>query len=215
MSTAATPGSKYAPQEPPEDLQGVFYEVKVYRLYIYKKPDLEATELGFTLLGETITLSDWDGFYMWRKCWFMVTPSFSTEGWVRLWDESGVPQVWPKDPRHEKYEMPCCLHSLRPLCLVVYENDLDELRTLIKLKRNLEIVDSGGQTPLFLASLWSRRDCCILLLKAGANINATQPRPLRDGRGGHAGCEDHPPGDEWPGLQADEPRDSAQGASPG
>jgi len=68
---------------------------------------------------------------------------------------------------------------LDPVCVTVHENEVANLQCLIAARAELNVRDVTGRTPLMLASQWGLTDCCVLLLRGGADVEVAAPEGHR------------------------------------
>lgn len=62
--------------------------------------------------------------------------------------------------------------TMKSIYKVIEENDIQQIKELINSKTDLEIRNQDGETPLMNAIYEDREEIAILLMNAGANVNA-------------------------------------------
>lgn len=147
------------PHKPPEEVdESQLYVLLADQVPVRSEPTLESPVRDHLRRGTIVELSDWDPTWRWRKC---STQSSGSGLWMST---ATVLLMHPKNRPNDK------LH-LEPICMAVSEDNLDDLRVFLLEGLNLHVVDGIGRTPLGLAAVLGRLDCCVYLINANADAS--------------------------------------------
>mmetsp|Transcript_26519 Transcript_26519/g.74888 ORF Transcript_26519/g.74888 Transcript_26519/m.74888 type:complete len:680 (-) Transcript_26519:42-2081(-) len=149
---------------------GALYQVVAPKIAVHEEPvvvmSMQGNQgaLNHISQGALVELFDWDVSLQWRAARYAMF-----QGWVRLDDERQGPLLRPVNFQHP------CKQPVVPMCMSVFEDNLDHLLQFIEDGFDLNVRDESGYTPLMLAAHWGRTDCCVLLLHAGASAKLKCP----------------------------------------